>query len=307
MKFVLLSDLHLLITNPGKRKDNLSTVVQWKKLHHVFRYARKHKCSIIQAGDFTDIPRSWFLYILIAVFLRQYPSVKVYAVFGQHDTYLYSEESRNATILGALHNSGLLTILGKKPTSVGFGEVDMYGASYGSKVPKPESTDVFNILTIHDNISDRGLYDSHKYTKAVRFIRKHRHFDLVLCGDIHKRFIYHNNGRTILNTGPLLRTTTHKHIRKHKPCFAVLDTDTNTVKFKKIPHKSSAEVLSKSSPTGQNNSSENLSEFLEKVNKYRTATSSASRPQFKKILDKLVKESKASKRVRKALSEIMEE
>ena len=112
MKLLLLSDLHLLWKNPVARKDNLPDI-QFEKLEFVLDYAQEKDCIILQAGDMFDRPRSYHLLSQVMDIIGSY-EVPIYCVYGQHDTYLYSKETRYATNLGILERSGLVHILNDK-------------------------------------------------------------------------------------------------------------------------------------------------------------------------------------------------
>ena len=92
MKIVLISDIHLLWQNPVARLDNL-VEVQFDKLSYVLDWCKSNDAILLQSGDFNDRPRSWFGLPQIITFLKKY-GIKIYCVAGQHDYYMYSEESK---------------------------------------------------------------------------------------------------------------------------------------------------------------------------------------------------------------------
>lgn len=245
MSFILLSDVHLSMKNPKSRLDILPET-QWEKLTYVFEFAARHSCPILQAGDLCDNPRSWYLLPLLASFLRSYQkrNVHLYCIFGQHDTYLYSETSRSATITGSLAKGGLLHILTATPTLIE--GIEVVGASFGEPVPEPPREGRNTILVVHAPISTRELWPGHKYNSAVVYSKRHP-YDLILCGDIHRKFrtiVGTKNKKYCVNTGPLLRREAKEYNFKHKPGFALWTPEaTSPLKFINVPCKPATDVL----------------------------------------------------------------
>jgi len=241
MKFVSLSDIHLVTANPVARKDNILDT-QNLKLEYAFEFAADTGSSILQAGDFPDSPRSWHLLPMLIRMIQKH-GVQIFGVYGQHDTYLYSEELRHATTLGVLNHIGLINIVDDEPYEAEPGTF-ITGVSFGGEVPKPVEGADLNILVIHKGISNAPLWPGHKYTKASSFLKKHK-YDFILCGDIHKKFINRSKGRIICNTGPMLRIEATDEMLTHKPGFYVYDTEDRSIQWEEIPHLPSSEVLSR--------------------------------------------------------------
>lgn len=205
MKFVCLSDMHLLSENPQARLDNL-VETQFLKLEEMLRYASKENAVILQAGDWNDKPRSWMLLPRVIDLLKKY-NVKIYCVRGQHDDYMYAEETRDRTNFGILEKIGLITPLGSTPITVD--GVDLYGANFGQELPQIKRKRL-TVGVIHASISDALLWPGHQVTLAKKYLKDHSEYDLILVGDIHRRFsesIKEPDGRhrTIVNTGPMIR------------------------------------------------------------------------------------------------------
>jgi len=245
MKFILLSDLHLLWDKPVARLDNTCETVL-RKFEYVIEKSEEWKAPILQAGDFFDRPRSWYLLPEVVKLLRKH-NVVVYAVFGSHDTYMYSEETRHATNLGILERMGLVRILGEEPVYYdlkGLGMHHLWGANPGGQVPVPFERG-YNILVIHAPIAKEALWPGHDYMDAGRFLRDHRGFDIILCGDIHRFFCIEDGGRFIVNTGPMLRRRATKYNFTHKPGFFVWDSTEESLDWQEIPHEPAEKVLSR--------------------------------------------------------------
>lgn len=252
MKFAFLSDPHILWDSPSGRLDN-TRLTALDKFVFVLKWCQQNKAVLSIAGDFTNIPRSWRLLPVLMKILKIYWKVKIFAVYGQHDTYLYSEKTRPNTMLGVFENAGLVKILGSDPTY--YPAINLkhkkafafYGCHYEKgrlKIPKPKNSADFNILVIHAPITKRALWHSQKYMDAKKFLVEHESYDIIHCGDIHRTFFLSHNGRTILNSGPMVRLTAEKYSFQHMPSFFWYDSNGSFGKVQ-IPHKPADEVLTR--------------------------------------------------------------
>jgi DNA repair exonuclease SbcCD nuclease subunit len=267
MKFVLLSDLHLLWTNPVGRLDDVHET-QKEKLRFVLGWAKDNEAVVLQAGDFFDRPRSWHLLPEVMGLLKEF-GVDVYAVFGQHDTYMYSEGTRQTTSLGILEKAGLVQVIDSVEycsfLSLCNEIIQVCGASYGQEIPEISGLAQQRILVIHKSISDAPLWPGHEYSDAEGFLEKHKQFDLILCGDIHRKFFVLDKyeERVVCNTGCMVRKTVD--LWDHKPCFFVWDSCSDEFEEVEIPHKPPEEVMSRVHLDRQKEESRMLDEFTEMV------------------------------------------
>ena len=275
MKFLILGDLHLLWDNPKARLDDLNKT-QVEKLLYVLDWARRNNVTaVFQPGDFFDHSRSWYLLPEVArlLFLNCFDFesfrqvVRIFAVFGQHDTYMYSVRTRSNTSLGVLASSGLVELLSENSVCLTEGPeaVFVYGCNYGQEVPKPRDDFTYNILVIHAPIAREALFPGHEHESMTTFLRKNTSYELIICGDIHRKFEYSVGGRYILNAGPMLRKTAELYSFEHKPGFYVYDTSDDSVSWHEIPHKPAEEVLTREHIELQKETKEMFDGFMELV------------------------------------------
>lgn len=299
MKIIFLSDLHLTWDKPVARLDDIKTE-QFEKLRFVYEYAVKNSRRLILAGDIFNKPRSWFLLPEFISFLKEYyQKVFTYAVFGQHDTYMYNEETRKNTNLGLLEAIEYIQILGSEPIDIG--GVDLYGCHYGEKIPDIKNQDALNILSIHANISVKELWDGHEYDYAYSILRKNS-FDIILCGDIHRHFFIEANGKHMINTGPMLRLEADVYNFRHKPCFYVYDVKEKTFERIIIPHRPANEVLSRKHIKSKKEAKLMMEDFIEGVKSQKVKHSN-----IRKWIINFTRKNhkKINKRTRTILSEVM--
>jgi len=263
MKIALISDIHLLWQNPVARLDNL-VEAQFSKLSYVLDWCRNNDVILLQAGDFNDRPRSWAGLPQIITFLKRY-GVKIYCVAGQHDYYMYSEESRPSTTLGILNEIELVKILNEKFIGLEGEDIFLYGCSFGEKIPEIRDRGDFNILVIHVPIAENPLFPNQNYMDAKKFLKENKDYDLILCGDIHREFCIKIKDRIIINTGCMLRKTADEYNFQHKPCFYSFDTDTKEIEKHIIPHKPAEEILSRNHIENKTETDFVLDEFVKNI------------------------------------------
>ena len=299
MKILLLSDLHLVVDNPVARLDDL-TETQWDKLDWVYEYAKKNGVELVlQAGDLTHTKRSWSLLNRLTDFFSFYDDIPTWIVKGQHDSYFHDLDN-NKTTTGILLSARLLTLLDKNGwSSKG---VTVYGASYGEEVPFDLRASDYNILVIHAPIAEKGI-PGVNYIDALQFLKEHDEYDLILCGDIHEKFLIKHKGRVICNTGPMLRIEATKYMLNHRPCFFVFDTDKkNMIEEVLIPTAPGKLVLSRDHIEKQKQRQDEFNDFIERVKD----ASGVSSVDFLENLNLIMKKNKTPLPVKRIVEKYME-
>ena len=269
MKFILVSDFHLLSKTPVSREDNL-VETQFDKLRFILGVAKEEGAVILQAGDFCDAPRSWYLLPELTDILKEY-GVPIYCVFGQHDTYMYNEETRGRTTLGVLQKAGLLTVLDPVIPIVlnnpvgGDSDISVYGASFGTNLGRVPSKG-FTVGVAHVSVSDRPLYPNHVYTDAKKYLDQNPEYDLILVADCHRRFeASDEKGRVLINTGPILRKEANEYNLTHMPKVVLFDTEKPMYKWIDVPAEAPQLVLNRDHLERASESKSMLDEFVQNI------------------------------------------
>lgn len=265
MGYILLSDVHFTLDQPEGRLDNaFDTLI--RKLTYVLDYARKNNYNILQAGDFFNSPRNWRSLSALINILLDYQDIYVYCVAGQHDLYLYNQESFSSTAMGILTDLGLLTLLNNDPIEMN--NSLLWGASFGQDLPKvTQFQNKQNILVIHQPILMSKLWKGQRDVNyAPQFLMDHPEFDLILCGDIHNRFIFvDNNKRIICNSGPLLRREASLDMLEHRPGFYVYQPLSKNIFWEEIPHETADKVLSREHIDSTKDLNDKMDKFIELI------------------------------------------
>ena len=320
MKLGILGDLHLTSRGPSRRKDNYFET-QKEKLKQAFSIFKENNCSIIfQPGDFFDSHttansvKAW-----IIQFLRnQKLDYPIFCVSGQHDISGHSLHTLKNSPLAVLQSAGVINILNqspifsdvlndkKEPWPYPSGKhIKVYGASYGEDIPKPETGEgLYNILVIHKMIGDRELFPGQELYKPNQFLRNNPSYDLVICGDYHYRFSSQYQGRTIINSGCLVRKTISKWDLEHKPSVSIFDTETNEVKFVELDCSPVEEVfdLGRDQKIGKISSQKLIDALKNKIGSRKDSGKTAI-----DILSEVIKERKCSDDVRKEIDDVLDE
>lgn len=304
MNQILLSDTHLLWDKPIARLDDLHQT-QFIKLKFIFDYAKDTNSKIIIAGDVFNKPRSWNLLPEMTDFLRKY-DIEIFSVYGQHDTYMYSIETRDKTNLGVLAKAGLVRILEGQSLSLNGGltkeqKTDFYGVSYGQDIPKIKNKDCFNILVIHAPIAAKALYPNQQYIDALTFLKENP-FDLIVAGDIHQKYMFAHEDRYICNSGALLRKEATAYNFLHKPGFWTFDTNKKEPpKFIEVPHRPAEEILSRIHLDYEKESESVLGDFINSISDTKIEEGVS----FTENLWRFAKENNIEKPVIDLLSEVI--
>jgi predicted phosphodiesterase len=300
MKFILLSDIHGTSQNPISRKDDILETFK-NKLEYVLRYCLKINGVILQAGDFSNKARDWYVLSTTLDLLNTYAEVKMYCIMGQHDSYMRAAIEDSPTTMGILTKTNRLNFLSEKPTVID--GVHIYGASWKQKAPKPQGEK--NILVIHAPISKKALFPGHKFIEVKDFTKKNKKYDLILCGDTHRYFTWSSGSTQLVNTGPMLRKEGDEYNFKHKPCFFVWDSDTLELERIIIPHEPAHKILSrakgKTKLKQSEESTESLDDIIQKINETGTPNQ-----KIKEIILSIIEKHRVSRKVKSIIRKAME-
>jgi len=305
MKFILLSDIHLSWDNPIARIDDVREV-QLRKLRWILEYAGSKDAIILQAGDFFDRPRNWYLLPEVINIFKKYFIIFV-GIFGQHDTYMYSEGTRSNTNLGILNQTGLIKIAG--PERNDWLETEdsvIIGCSFGQVLDKEDlksfHKDKNKILIIHAPIGNSPLFPGHQFTLARKFLMDNSEFDLILCADIHRYFLEEYKNRIIFNSGPMVRRTAEEYNFTHKPCFGLYDTNKRKIEVIEIPHAKAESVLTRDHIDRKKEAENKLNDFISMIKDDELDSVS-----FEENLNMFIQKNKINKSVAQIISEVMGE
>lgn len=249
MKIALISDVHLLGKTPINRIDNILDD-QWDKLQFIFDSCMERDIQcVLQAGDLFDVPRNWDTLNKTIKLLSKYnDDIYFGSVSGQHDNYMRNNDTiTNKSILKELD---LIITPTNDHVLYENDMVKIFGINFEDNLDIADLIDSFEFrpnrihaLVVHAPISDSPAFQGHEFLNATLFLKKHKRFDLILCGDIHKKFKIQLNGRWIVNTGCIIRKNQDEYNQTYSPSFFIWDTAKRTINEIKIPHKPASKVF----------------------------------------------------------------
>lgn len=285
MKYLCTGDWHLRDSTPKYRKDNFSET-QFNKVKWVLLQAKLYKANILIAGDIFDSPK--VPYELTNKYLKLFKKHKlpIIAIYGQHDQRYHTLETNNTP----LHTLAVAQVLSTESTN------RFQLCSWGDSIPKEEK----EILIIHKSVTEKSppffLEDA---ISADTMLRNYPQYKFIISGDYHVPHITQKDDRWLINSGSLMRT--NKDQQNFKPRVYLLDTEKNTVKPLFIPIKLPSKVFDMNRIDREDTKDKKiLNEFIQNI-KVKT-----NRPNFGKVLEKVIEQARPKEEVKKIISEIME-
>lgn len=227
MKLLILGDTHFSDRCPEKRTDVNFFDTQIGKFRQIIDIFKEYNCDVmLQPGDFFDSPSVNNYVISTLIELLREKDIKIYCVWGQHDVVGHSGATLQRSPLRILEAADVVKIVNQEGTRIG-PKVDLYGCSYGCKVPSIIEEADFNILLIHAMIGGKELYPGQDIVSPQKFVKDNNEFNLVVCGDYHYSFYEEHNDCVVLNAGCLVRKTISERDLRHKPSVFICDVSRN--------------------------------------------------------------------------------
>lgn len=303
MKILCLGDIHLTDLIPRNRVDDYPQT-QYEKLTWCFGLAHEKQCKIIiLPGDIFDsykiskvsdqLKRKY-----IDFFLRAWEKgLQIYVITGQHDLRYHNQDYSN-TPFGVLEAAGCFKVLSKRPEESG--RIDFYGASWEEKIPKIKNKDNFNILVIHKLlIHKKKIWPGQKnYTSAISILNRNK-FDLIISGDNHQQFTTIKDGKTLINAGSLMRSSSLQI--NHKPAVYVFNCVTKKFRRYEIPIAPIKEVMWIDKIESEKERDEEIKTFIENLE----GGKEISGLDYVKNLNNYIKKNKIDKGTQDVISEVL--
>lgn len=309
MKLGIIGDTHYTNKGPSKRRDDFFAT-QLAKTAEAFTIFQVQNCDyVLQVGDLFDSHTVANRVKAALISILKMEHRKLYCIAGQHDIVGHSLGTLPNSPLAVLEAAGSIQLVNDVPTSLevvkGF-EVEIYGASFGAKVPTPKNSKAFNILIIHAMIGDRLLYPGQNLASPEKFLKNHPDYDLVAAGDYHYSFQATYQNRTIVNPGCLVRKTVGTFDLEHKPSVVTFDTETKKVIFHPLTIEPAAEVFDLTKATIRD--SFDTDKFIQSLKRRLGAEDQRDdqENEWTRALKRVMKERKSSKAVQELIDECME-
>lgn len=223
---IFLSDMHIVGDNPICRTDNL-VQEQISKLDFIVNFANENDAIILSSGDQTDTPRNFISLYILSEGLKNLKT-EFLCCFGQHDKYMRTNNPNSISLIIKL---GLAKKLSSEPYQIN--GINIYGCDFGEDPIEPKTKN--NILVVHDSITTKELAIKHvDFKDAIEYLQVNSKYDIIICGDIHRRFKVQDSNRIIVNSGPMVRKDASEYFINYSPGFYFLNE--GKMRFVKIPH-----------------------------------------------------------------------
>lgn len=302
MIITAISDLHLTDKKPKNRSDvYFETCLE--KFDWILGFSKKYSDALIIGGDVFDYPSvpRWFLGRIFKI-LRKYEQ-KIFVIPGQHDLRYHVKGLEN-TSLGVLINSGYMTLL-KPDKKYMLGNASIVGLGWEEKLEEKSG----DILVTHQMVTEFDpLWEGQTgYSTAPMILHKHKGFKCVISGDNHKCHSYINDaGQVNVNCGSVMRSK--KDQINFDPRIWIIDTDNFTdVEYEYVPIKDAKKVFDFSRIELEEKKAELQEQAKEKMDKLIKKLGNKNKPDYKKVVRNLVKETKPNDRVKSIIADVMEE
>ena len=265
MKVFCTGDWHITAHVPKKRLDNY-VETQFNKVKQILEHASQYEDSaIVQPGDFFDTPTEpYWIINKYQELLSQYPNVKIFITYGQHDLRYHTHNFQNTPLYTFEANRSVT-----HPVSpIVMDNVVFHAAPWNSEIEPPDRSNYpegsVHVLMLHKMIIDEKLWDDQEhFTWGTDMISKYG-YDLTVCGDNHKYFLLERDGKLLTNCGSIMRSNVGQ--KDHKPAYVVFDSHTreHEVHYLKVPEFS--EVFDTTNQAVTKDTSKKLLDFVDSLN-----------------------------------------
>lgn len=290
-KYIITADWHTRKDKPRCRLDEDWMDTQRQAIRFVFDTAEERKAAVANVGDIfhrSSVPPEVLNMLLMEIKGR---NVEFYILAGNHDLLYHNVEY--------LHRSSYLNLL---LASDGEDIVELRyignAGHYGEEIKR---------------VNDNGLYFIHRFVYADKedfysrlglgisakdLLDKHKDAKFIFTGDNHRKFVYEDKGRFVINPGCLLRQTAD--LKDYEPCIYFVDTDTG--EYEAIPVPDNGEFVTDEYLRDSEGRDERIGAFVESLKKSENMSMS-----FKDNLLNGLKENKVEEEVKEIIYEILEE
>lgn len=285
MKFLATADLHLRETIPRYRKDKY-LIAQYTKIKWILDQSTLHNADILIAGDLFDTPKLPYGFTNIYLEILLEHPLNIYACAGQHDLR-YHVNALDNTPMGTLIAGGAITNINKPFIQI---------SGWGEKIPKEKKM----VLLTHRCVTPKEppffLEDA---VSASSMLRKHPQYRFIVSGDYHTPHVTQIKDRWLINPGSVMRS--NKDQEEHKPRVYLIDTTKGTVEPIFIPIEPTSKVFDFAKMDREDKTDKAvISDFVKAIQV------KANRPNFPRILKRVVEKANPNNRVKSIISDTME-
>ena len=291
---ILAADLHLREDQPECRTDDYWKA-QARAMKSLRELQKEHDCPICIAGDI-------FNHWKISPFLAAWSIIKMpkqsICIPGQHDLPQHNLELMPKAGLQVLKAAKVAQVL-RSGDKIDCGpSSSVYGYGYGEDVSGSlRKSSNRRILLTHQLVWHlKKPFPGCSTDSAMKLLRKHSAYDLILTGDNHQPFVVEDKGRLLVNPGSLMRMRADQI--DHKPRVYLWNAKRNEVEPVFLPIKKS--VISRAHIDKKKERDKRLESFVERLgDEFEVGLS------FEDNLKKYFEENKTSRKVKEMIMEVV--
>lgn len=247
IRLLYLTDTHITGSGPRTRTDSFLETLRRKLREAVGIAVARGVTAILHGGDLFDLPVPAFPVVSDCMRILLSPGLPFYAVAGNHDLYAHSPATLDRTMVGLLHNLGLIRLLqpGERVyLSEGGLRVQLSGTHFHPAIDRRdptldycvEKTDAgYAVHMAHGMLLDSPLFAGTPHT-LIREVAPFTGADVTLGS--HAHFGYPEvdiGGKVFINPGALVRFSTRAADIGRTPQVVILEFDAAGFRFEYVP------------------------------------------------------------------------
>jgi DNA repair exonuclease SbcCD nuclease subunit len=276
LPIIYIADVHFTSKKPQYRTDDYAATAL-RKFRFILEQADKYGGNVLIGGDLLDKP-SIKPELLNAIIKEIFDfDASVISIAGQHDQSFHNPDLRKSSYGTLIAAEAIIHIDNERELL--YQHSHIYGRSWGEPYPTPHTAGT-NILVAHETVTKGEPPPWLSARSAEQMIEEHPGFDYILTGDFHDKFVVTHNGCTLVNSGPMLRSSIDK--RDYEPACWLINDDGVT----EIPIPIEEDVFDLGAVNTTREESDNselearIEEFLESLGV------TADKPSFDQIVNK---------------------
>lgn len=296
MQFLCCADLHIRANAPINRKDESYFDTVFGKFNQIIYLANKHNANIICAGDIFDNIRVSHRVVNATIDSLNRLEKSFLMVMGQHDLPNHKTDVIDSSPIQTILYLPNVELLGSSPKKCE--DWQIFGSSWEQEIPKIKSTKK-TILAIHKSITPEEPPFFLTEAISAEHMLESSPFQIIVSGDYHESFVHYKNGKVLINCGSMMRQKINEQY--NHPCCYLIDTESKKISLIKLDIQNPDEVFLTvdNSDKLDQKFTEELSRLVESLKKR------ADKPNYKQIVDVIIKEVKPSRKTIEKIKELI--
>lgn len=199
---ILTADLHLRESIPACRTDDYLQAMK-TKLEWLSGKSEEYDATVIVAGDLFD---HWKATPFLICFAFRYLPKRLICVAGQHDLPQHSLEQMDKSAFGVLLEADRLRGKENHTICTANDYWHCFLFHWGQEIAETEF-DERNVAIAHQMVwhHTKPYPDVDPQSEALRVLRSHPGYQLIVTGDNHQSFAVKSQGRLLINPGSMMR------------------------------------------------------------------------------------------------------